>query len=282
MNQAFDTSLSRPLDAAKTALPMVVLLHGLASTPKEFGLILHPLRRLGIEVHTPDIPGYSHGSLARPARWQDWVEAARQVIEAIATPPRPLVLGGLCTGALLAVALAASGKLASVRGLALMSPTFAYDGWALPWWYRLRRLAYVLGLQERFSMREQTPYGLKNERLRHWVRQQMQGDQATVVGPPRVPLQVVRESERISRHALACLRQLTVPTAVLHAREDEICRFATVQAALAQAPAGRIEITPLENSYHMVTADNDRQQVAAALAAHTRACLAQGPRLAAA
>jgi carboxylesterase len=248
--------------------PTLVLLHGLASTPREFSLIAHPLRRLGVDLHTPEIRGYSHASLARPARWQDWVRAAHEVADGFARASRPFVLGGLCTGALVAVAVAAQVRSASLQGLALLSPTFAYDGWALPWWYRLRKLAYLLGLEERFSMREQPPYGLKNERLRQWVRQQMDGAQATLVGPARVSLQAVRESERISRHALACLRTLDMPTMVLHARDDEICSLQSVQSALARAPAGRIRMNVLENSYHMITADNDRQQVAAMLAEH--------------
>lgn len=250
-----------------------MLLHGLASTPKEFGLLLHPLRREGIAVHTPEIRGYSHGSLARPARWQDWVDAAGEAIDACVGAGTPFVLGGLCTGAILALAVAARRPMPSLCGLALLSPIVAYDGWALPWWYRLRVLAYRLGLQDHFSMAERPPYGLKNERLRQWVRQQMADGQSTLVGPPRVRLQVVRESERMSRETRAWLQQLKVPTIVLHAREDEICSFASVQAAVAAAPRDLLQLTALENSYHMITADNDRQQVAHALAAHTHACI---------
>jgi carboxylesterase len=178
-----------------------VLLHGLASTPKEFGLLLHPLRREGIAVHTPEVRGYSHGSLARPAQWRDWVDAASEAIHACVGSDTPFVLGGLCTGAILALAVAARRPPPSLRGLALMSPIFAYDGWALPWWYRLRVLAYRLGLLDHFSMAERPPYGLKNERLRQWVRQQMADEASTLVGPPRVRLQVVRESERMSCEA---------------------------------------------------------------------------------
>lgn len=250
-----------------------MLLHGLAGTPKEFGLLAHPLRRRGITLHAPEIRGYSHATLPRRSRWQDWVDAAGEAVDTIAARHGPLVLGGLCTGAMLALGLGARGATPSVRGLALLSPLVAYDGWALPWWYRFRSLAYLLGLEERFSMRERPPYGLKNERLRQWVRQQMAGADATLVGPPRVSLQVVRESERISRNARAWLARLSLPTMVLHARDDEICSLASVEAALSDAPGELLQMAVLENSYHMITADNDRQQVADRLAAHATACL---------
>lgn len=251
----------------------LVLLHGLASTPKEFGLLAHPLRRQGVVMHAPEIPGYSQDSLTQPARWQDWLRASCEVVDGIAQRHGPLVLGGLCTGAMLALAIAALGSASSVRGVALLSPLVAYNGWGLPWWYRFRALAYALGLENQFSMKERPPYGLKNERLRQWVRQQISSGEATLAGPPRVSLQLVRESERISRNAPAWLACLSVPTLIVHAREDEICSLASVHAVASRVPDGLLQMDVLENSYHMITADNDRQLVADRLAAHASACL---------
>lgn len=252
----------------------VVLLHGLASTPKEFGLLVHPLRRRGVVLHAPQVHGYSHASLARPARWQDWVEAAGQAVRECTEGLDFYVLGGLCTGALLALALAARKADGALPGLALLSPTFAYDGWGLPWWYRFRTLAYALGLEERFAMRERPPYGLKNERLRQWVRHQIErdSDAETVVGPTSVSLQVVRESERMSAHAREWLARVKAPLLVLHARDDEICRLAQVESALADARPPQARLAVMENSYHMIAADNDRELVAEQLAEHAWAC----------
>lgn len=247
----------------------MVLFHGLASTPKEFGLLAFPLRRLGVTLHTPTLPGYTHGVLAEPARWQDWVDAASHAVDAIAQRHGPVLLGGLCTGAVLALAVAArQATPASVDGLALLSPLLAYDGWGLPWWYALRRLAYLLRIEHRFSMQERPPYGLKNERLRQWVRQQMAAGDVTLSGPSRVSLQVVRESERLSAQAPQWLASLRVPTLVMHARDDEICSLASVAAAVARAPAAMLRMIVLEDSHHMISADNDRQQVARELAHH--------------
>jgi carboxylesterase len=257
----------------------LVLFHGLASTPKEFGLLAHPLRRLGVSLVTPQVPGYSHGMLADPAHWRDWVKAAVHAVEAeAASSPQPFVLGGLCTGAMLAVAAAAAQPHPRLRGLALLSPLFAYDGWALPWWYRLRHLAYGLGLSRRFAMRERPPYGLKNERMRQWVRQQMDTEDATLAGPSQVGLQVVRESERLSRHALDCLPRLPCPVLMVHAREDEICSLRSVQRAARLAAPDRLRLEVLHDSYHMITADNDRQQVARSVADFLAGCLASPRR----
>ena len=246
----------------------LVLFHGLASSPKEFGFVTHPLRRHGVRLEAPEVPGYSSGLLDDPARWQDWVRAAGQRLDELeAASPEPYVLGGLCTGAMLALAVAAQRPRAGLRGFALLSPLFAYDGWALPWWYALRPLAYGLGITRLFAMREREPFGLRNERMRQLIRAQIAAGETSLVGPASVPLQVVRESERLSAHVRTLLPGLAHPVQVQHAREDEICRLASVRDAVARVPTGLLSLHVLDNSYHMITADNDRHLVADRLSA---------------
>ncbi|MCK9685628.1 alpha/beta hydrolase [Scleromatobacter humisilvae] len=246
----------------------LVLFHGLASSPKEFGFLTHPLRRHGVRLHAPELPGYSAGLLADAARWQDWVAAAGRCLDQLeAESPEPYVLGGLCTGAMLALAVAAERPRAGLRGFALLSPLFAYDGWALPWWYALRSLAYATGITGFFSMREREPYGLRNERMRQLIRAQLAAGETSLVGPGAVPLRAVRESERLSARVRTLLPELAHPVQVQHAREDEICRLASVRQAIARVPTGLLSLHVLENSYHMITADNDRHLVADRLSA---------------
>ena len=246
----------------------LVLFHGLASSPKEFGFLTHPLRRHGVRLQAPEVPGYSAGLLDDAARWQDWVAAAGRCLDQLeAESPEPYVLGGLCTGAMLALAVAAERPRAGLRGFALLSPLFAYDGWALPWWYALRPLAYATGITRLFSMREREPYGLRNERMRQLIRAQLAAGETSLVGPGAVPLRVVRESERLSAHVRTLLPELAHPVQVQHARDDEICRLASVRKAIARVPTGLLSLHVLEDSYHMITADNDRHLVADRLSA---------------
>ncbi|WP_077034745.1 carboxylesterase [Pelomonas sp. KK5] len=253
-------------DSAILPVRRLILLHGLASTPKEFSLLHHPLRRLGLQLECPTVPGYSHGMLATDARWTDWVDAATTAVAALLEDGEPAIIGGLCSGAMLALAVADRLPRAPLRGLALLSPLLAYNGWGLPWWYRLRHIAYGLGISRWFAMSEREPYGLKNERMRQWVRAQMDGVEATLVGPASVPLNVVRQSELLSRHARSLLDEQHRPLLALHAREDEICRLDTVRKAFERQRSGVARLEVLENSYHMVSADNDRQQVAELIA----------------
>ncbi|RQP23782.1 alpha/beta fold hydrolase [Albitalea terrae] len=255
-----------------STMPRLLLFHGLASSSKEFGLLVHPLRRAGVRFDALDVNGYTHGTMPDRARWQDWVDAACARVDAVLdSSNEPIVLGGLCTGAMLALAVASRRRHAGLVGLALLSPLFSYDGWSLPWWYGFRHLAYLLRLEHRYVMRERSPFGLKNERMRQMVRTQLQDKtSASVVGPAEVSLQVVRESERLSAHARSVLAGLHLPTLALHARDDEICRLASVRQALASMRPESLQLKVLENSYHMITADNDRKEVADELAAFVR------------
>ncbi len=263
-SRAESYSLHIPMfnDTQTPPVRRLVLLHGLASTPKEFSLLLHPLRRLGIQLECPSIPGYSHDQLNTKAQWTDWVDAATETVSALLADGEPTLLGGLCSGAMLATAVAERLPRAPLRGLVLLSPLVAYNGWGLPWWYRLRYIAYGLGIAPWFSMSEREPFGLKNERMRQWVRAQMTSEEATLVGPASVPLNVVQQSERLSRHVRGLLGQQHRPLLVIHAREDEICQLDTVRKTFAPERVGPTRFEVLENSYHMVSADNDRNLVA--------------------
>ena len=240
----------------------LVLIHGLASTPQEFALIKHPLRRAGIDLTCLEIPGYTHGShgLAH-STWRDWLVGATRVLDQQAqSDHRPMIIGGLCTGALVAAALALE-RPSLARGLVMLSPSLSLDGWGLPWWYRLRYLAYGLGLSHCFAMREREPYGVRNERMRQWMRAQIEESAVSPVGPATVSLHAVRESERLARAVRSLLPSLAIPARVLHARDDEICSLRSAQAAIAAAPRALVDTVVLDHSFHMITLDDDRAKV---------------------
>lgn len=244
---------------ANQPLPPLVLLHGLRSTPREFGLIASPLRSRGIELITPHVDGYSLDAGRARTTWRQWLAAAAAAI-AQAAPARPVVLGGLCAGGLLAVALALDAPQL-VAGLVLMSATFDFDGWAQSHWRHLRRVGYALGLDRWIRIAERDPYGVKNEKIRAWVAREMQQRAGSAAGPSTLPLWSIREVDRLKEHVGAGLHRLTQRTLVLHARDDDVCTLASAQRSLHALGAVDKRLVVLENSYHMITIDNDRQRV---------------------
>src|SRR5215467_3433237 len=173
--------------------PRLVLLHGLLSTPREFFLISNALRCRGIRHDALAIPGYTEaGRTGRRTCWHAWIEAALLAINKAAAPDEPLVLGGLCTGGLLAARLAL--RLGSrVRGLAMLSPTFSYDGWGLSKWRHWRHLAYLLGIDRFIRVPEREPFGIKNPRIRRWIALEMRARSDSAAGPAHLPLWALKE-----------------------------------------------------------------------------------------
>lgn len=246
--------------------PVLVLIHGLLSTPQEFALLAHPLRRGGVECIALRIPAFTEHSRRHPNTWRDWVESAAREIEKQVPEGRPIVLGGLCIGGVLAATLALL-EPRRFRKLVMLSPTFDYDGWGLSRWTRWRHLGYALGLSRWIGVRERPPYGIKNAKIRARIVAQMQSDDISNIGPAMLPLWAIREGERMMAWVKPRLEQLQLPTLVMHARHDEICQLSSVESLMQGIGATNKHLVVLENSYHMITIDNDRTKVAHELAA---------------
>ncbi|MCD9437189.1 alpha/beta hydrolase, partial [Klebsiella pneumoniae] len=59
------------------------------------------------------------------------------------------------------------------------------------------------------------------------------------------------------------MRTTPCETLIIHAREDELTSLRSAETLQANLPHARTVV--LENSYHMICVDNDRDQVAAEL-----------------
>ena len=247
-----DTSVRAPL----------VLLHGLLSTPREFFLISRGLRTRGVRHHALAIPGYTEGTRSRQRTgWHAWIDAACAAIEKASPRDEPLILAGLCTGGLLAAGLAL--RLGSrVRGVAMLSPTLSYDGWGLPKWHRWRHLAYWLCVDRFIRIPEREPYGIKNPDIRRKIALDMRARSESAAGPSHLPLWALKENERLISDVRRQAAQLACPLLVMHAREDEITQLRSVEGFFASVRALDKRLVVLEDSYHIVTFDNDRHRVA--------------------
>lgn len=242
----------------------VLLLHGLCGNPLELQPLAHRLHRAGYTVSVPLISGY--GVSARtPARgavepYGAWLAQARAKLAHLRESHEQVIVGGLCIGANLSAALGARGE---ADALLLISPTLFFDGWAVSPWRRLLPLAYVWPLSRLLSFREHAPFGLKDERLRAWVEAAMRRSAVSAAGAAALPAAGLREAQRLINHVKRSLPGIRVPTQILHAVEDDVSSPRSVhllQASLPQQP----EVTWFHDSYHMLTLDREREQVAQA------------------
>lgn len=251
-----------------TPVPLV-LIHGLFSSPQEFGLINNSFRLAGIEAIVLEIDGYTDGHQHGMSQWRDWLRAASDALDAAVSPGRRIVLAGLCVGGVLAAALALERE-AQTEGLALLSPTFDYDGWGQSRWRHLRHAAYALKLDRFIRVAEREPYGIKNERIRRWVIEELKVKRKSAVGPALLPLWAIHEAEKLMAHVRANTQRIDCRTLVMHAREDELSALPGVERIVQGFAATDKKLVVLENSYHMITIDNDRARVATELTRFVR------------
>lgn len=241
----------------------VLLIHGLTGTPAEMRFVAKGLNRRGYTTYAMQLAGHCGSTEDLLATgWRDWAASVRAAADRLSAQVDRLFVGGLSMGALLALNYALEQPDA-VHGLALYGTTFRYDGWAVP---AIGRLSFLLpwvvplGIGRKRSFTEVFPYGLRDERMRQRIVGAMFGEDSSAAGLPGNPWPSLAELYRLARRVRLRLDRVRAPCLVVHATEDDVAsmRNARLICERVRAP---VELLPLEESYHMVTLDGERDRV---------------------
>ena len=250
--------------AHRTDSHAVLLIHGLCGTPHEMGPLAARLRACGYTVRVPVGPGYDIDAAVsgRIDRYERWVEYFTGQLDELRARHEHVSIGGLCIGADIAIEIAA--RRAATRSLILISTTLFYDGWNVSRLRALLPLGYYTPVRRWYRVRETTPYGLKNERLRAWVAQQMERTDGSIAGAASLPLTAIYQAQRLIHAAKRSLGAVSVPTLVMHAREDDVSSLRSADLVCSRIRSHEVVRLVFDDSYHMLTLDNERAAVAQA------------------
>jgi carboxylesterase len=237
----------------------VLLLHGLAGSPREMRYLAKLLHRWGYSVAVPHIPGYGHGGKATD--WRNWHDHVSGIFDNLRREYRTVSVGGLCIGAVLALSLAAE-KSRDIAALSLLSTTLAYDGWSIPWYRFLLPLGYYTFLRRTYSYPEREPYGLKNELLRKRIARAMQQEALTEIGASSIPMNHIYQATRLIGHVKRNVGHVEAPALVVHAVDDDTASIKSADFVVAHIGSRNVRKVVLSDSYHIVTMDNERELVA--------------------
>jgi carboxylesterase len=256
---------------------VVLLVHGLTGTPAEMRPVAKRLTRQGFSVMCPQLAGHcgSIGALKR-SRWQDWYGTVERAFEALSLNHARIYVTGLSMGALIALKLAEQ-KGARVAGLGLLSTTFFYDGWNIPHQKRRWLLPIVLYSPLRYfiSWKETSPYGIKCERTRamvHSVLTNRDAHAAEKFGIFRTPAVTIHESVRLIRATRKALPGVQAPTLIVHATEDDMASVKNAHYVAGRISSERVETFFVEDSYHVLTLDKRKYDIAHRLADFFSSC----------
>jgi len=244
----------------------VLLMHGLCGTPTEMRFVANGLARAGCTVYCPMLAG--HGGTEADIKittWQDWYASAERALDRLRQDCDTVIVGGLSTGAVLALLLAAR-RPADVQGTALLAPTLWLNGWLIPWYARLFRLVFSKRVANLIGFPDLHPHGIKDERIREFIRSALFSGDGSVAGLPSTPGGAVLEHRRLVKAACAELGQIHQPALIIHPREDD---YADLDNAwyLQRNLKGLVDMLVLDDSYHIVTVDRQRHVVVERIAA---------------
>lgn len=244
-----------------------LFVHGLAGTPRELQSVGKRLNKYGFTVLCPLLAGHcATESELVATNWNDWALSVLTALEHMSEHMDVVFVGGLSAGAVLSLYLA-ERMPEKVRALALYSTTLRYDGWSIP---KLRfLLPLVLHLPyigKRYRFEETFPYGVKNERLRRRIVAHMNSGDSSEAGLSGTPGYSLRELWRMVAAVKKDLPTVTAPTLLVHARNDDIASLGNA-LDVRKSLGGESELMLLDDSYHLITVDQERHKVCDATAA---------------
>jgi carboxylesterase len=236
----------------------VLLIHGLCGSPSEIRFVANGLTRNGYTVLCPQLAGHGGTEAELMATtWQDWYESAEKGLEELSATCETVIVGGLSTGAVLSLMLAARHP-DKVHAVALYSPTLWLSGRQIPWYLPLFRLIDSKRLANFFRFPVPIHVGIKDKRIRDFIVSAMASSPKAT--PSATPGGAVLERRRLAKVVMKDLGTITQPVLILHAREDDYAGLDNA-AYLQRNLAGPVDLVVLEDSYHMVTVDRQRHVV---------------------
>lgn len=216
-----------------------LLVHGFTGTPHEMREMGEYLSDRGISVVCKLLPG--HGADQRELNhvtWRSWVDTVDAGYQELASHCRMVFVAGLSMGGVLALHLAAHRPVAGVAAFAaFLRPT----DWRAP---LVDLIKYVHPFDPKGSI------DIKDEKARReWA------------GYDCHPSWGASEMMRLCRHLTDDLPEIRCPALLVHSREDHTVAFSQMDLLASRIGSPDVRKVPLENSWHVITVDHDRELV---------------------
>ncbi len=258
------------LKGSKTA---VLLVHGITGTPSEMRYVGKRLNKAGYSVLCDTLPRHCHTlSELKKVTWQEIVALCLEDFKALQKDHAQVFVAGLSMGALVGIHLSylLPGQICGLIGLA---PTISYDGWAIHKGQALLPLVWHIPfLRNAINIKEDWPYGLKDEVLREHIHRAYTKPQAghsandsVLFGSPFFPIACLYQHTLFARVVKKELSSVRTPILLLHAHEDDMTSSKNSRYILDHIGSADKSLVLLQDSYHMITIDKERDKVVEAM-----------------
>ena len=237
-----------------------LLIHGLSGTPVELRYIANGLARAGHTVSCPQLAGHC-GTVEdlKESRWQDWYQSAEKALHDLREQCDRIIVGGLSMGSILSLRLASEHR-STVDGVVLYAPTLWLDGWAVPWYARFFDTVFQKSVANRIQFTECAPFGIKDTRLRTMIVESLHSGDPSKAGFFSIPGGPMLELRWLVNDVRGRLAGITQPTLIVHPRHDDRASLRNA-TYLEKNLGGRVHTVVLDDSYHIITLDQQRDVV---------------------
>jgi len=243
------------------------LIHGLTGTAKEMSSIAKGLNDAGFSVAAPMLKGHNQSiSVLKRKTWQELYAGLKDDFLKYADGYENIFVAGLSFGALLGLLLAYEFPK-KVKAVNCFSPTLFFDGWANPKSRCLLPLVYKTPLKYYLYFKEEYPYGIKNEKLRSRIESFYKKadlfdySKVHLYGYPVIPIFSMYQNELLAKYLFGLLKHIKAPVQLLQAKDDDVTSPRNSYYVYDNIGSTQKEVVLLENSYHIITADQERNKV---------------------
>lgn len=212
----------------------ILLIHRLGGVPSEMHELARGLNQYGYTVLAVKLAGHC-GSVRdlAGAGWLDWLASVRRGADVLASRVDRVVVGGVSTGAVLALALAQERPF-HVAGVLALSPVFRHDGRTIP-----QRVRVALRLLVSKSL------GIGRHRV-------LQG-RLRAAGLPGIPWWSLAEMRKLAASVSRRMDMLRAPCLVIHARHDDVAPVSNAFEIVKRARNTNVQLQLLADRRHVVT-----------------------------
>ena len=229
-----------------------LLIHGLTGTPGEMRYLGERLHAAGFSVKGVLLAGHCTTiEELKEKSWHDWYRSVREAYKELRLSCNKVFVSGISLGALLALYLAYEEK-DDITAVASLSTSFFYDGWNTRPWHRWM-LPFIIytPLKYFINFTEGEPYSVKDTSVRYDHR-----------GYPAYPAVSLGELYKLIGRVKRVLSEIKAPTLIVHSREDDSNSLRNAHFLYNRLGSPVKEQLVLENSYHVVTVDYQKDRVA--------------------
>jgi carboxylesterase len=217
-----------------------LLLHGFTGSPAEMEGLATFLRNHGCAVSVPTLPGHAtQPEDLRNVSHEAWIAASEEAFRDIRQQHPMIFVIGLSMGGALALHLAAHHQFAGVVTLAAALK--------MPLKQEIASYLFAPFVAVRYKPNGPDVHDAEAKaRLRNY---------------DRYPLTAARELMRMLRKIRAELSKVTMPLLAIHSRADHVVPFDNLALLMRRVRSPQREQMIVENSYHVLTVDYDRQAI---------------------